>query len=126
MPRVAVQDVTICGVPIRKGQTMMYCPGANHFNPAIWGETADDFNPDRWNGDRGPANSPFALETFVQGPRNCIAKTFAQLNIKLIVIQLVRSFEFSLPEDTPTEIEYSNPNFTLRPKNPLVVEVKLL
>ncbi|KAJ3540627.1 hypothetical protein NM208_g2693 [Fusarium decemcellulare] len=111
--RQAVEDVEIEGVKIPKGTLVMIAPAAPHFNPLIWGSTADEFNPDRWDSLPSPARDPHVSLAFSSGPRVCIGKQFALLEMKVIMAELIRNFEF---ENTGhVEAQKSGPS--LRPIN---------
>ncbi|KAK1998024.1 cytochrome P450 [Colletotrichum falcatum] len=123
LPREATEDVTICGVFVPKGTQLTLCPAVAHFNPLIWGETAEVFDPDRWTDGRAAKDS-YAMEAFLQGPAGCIAKNMALLNAKCVIFALVRDFKFSPRQGWDGTLELANPNFTLRPKESLRVTVE--
>lgn len=105
----------------------MICPNSTHFNPTVWGPDAELFNPDRWDeqGENSPTGNHYAFVPFLHGPKGCIARPFAMLALKATIMEMAWNFEFSpRPEDLGKEIEYANPNFTLRPKETLKVVVK--
>ncbi|GKT63066.1 cytochrome P450 [Colletotrichum tofieldiae] len=123
LPREAAEDVTVCGVFIPKGTQVTLCPAVAHFNPSVWGDTAEVFDPDRWDDGRASKDS-YAMEAFLQGPAGCIAKNMALLNIKSVIFALVRNFTFSSRPGWDGVLELANPNFTLRPKESLRVTVE--
>lgn len=127
LPREAAEDVTICGTFIPKGTIIMVCPNSTHFNPTIWGPDAEHFNPDRWDehGGSNPAGNHYAFVPFLHGPKGCIARPFAMLALKTTILEMARNFEFSpRPQDVGAELQFANPNFTLRPRDKLNVVVK--
>ncbi|KIM28538.1 hypothetical protein M408DRAFT_16272 [Serendipita vermifera MAFF 305830] len=70
----------------------------------VWGPDADEFNPDRWLADRPAAVSEIPglwanLMTFINGQRACIGFKFALLEMKALLVHLIRSFEFELAVD---------------------------
>lgn len=113
IPRLAIQDVVIGGQPIRKGTTVIPMPSVISFNPTIWGEDAEEFDPDRWDRLSGQAADPYAWAAFGHGPRSCIGKAMALLNFKTIVIELVTSFDFEVVNKG--KVEVVNPAGQLRP-----------
>ncbi|OHW90548.1 cytochrome p450 [Colletotrichum incanum] len=123
LPREAAEDVTVCGVFIPKGTQVTLCPAVAHFNPSVWGNTAEVFDPDRWADGRAPKDS-YAMEAFLQGPAGCIAKNMALLNIKSVIFTLVRNFTFSPRPGWDGALELANPNFSLRPKESLRITVE--
>lgn len=76
-------------------------------NPVLWGEDADEFNPDREFRDNeawgryqtafhasNPASPRFSPFTF--GPRDCLGKNFAQMEMRTILSNVFRRFTFEL------------------------------
>lgn len=57
---------------------------------SVWGSDADEFKPDRWN--NLPASYNYL--TFLQGPRSCIGRQFAETEMKVLLIALIRRFQF--------------------------------
>ncbi|KAK1450381.1 cytochrome P450 [Colletotrichum melonis] len=123
LPREAAEDVTVCGTFVPKGTQVTLCPAVAHFNPLVWGETADIFDPDRWSDGRASKDS-YAMESFLQGPAGCIAKNMALLNVKSVIFALVRNFKFSPRPGYTGVVELANPNFTLRPKGSMAVTME--
>jgi len=66
----------------------------------IWGEDADEFNPDRWNDLPEKAKDISGLwgniRTFGAGIRSCIGFRFALFEVKVLLFTLIRAFEFEL------------------------------
>ncbi|PRQ57677.1 putative abieta-7,13-dien-18-ol hydroxylase [Rosa chinensis] len=69
--------------------------------PYIWGEDAEDFQPERWldNGVFKP-ESPFKFVAFHAGPRTCLGKDFAYRQIKTVAMALLCFFRFKLADET--------------------------
>ncbi|KAH7016898.1 cytochrome P450 [Ilyonectria destructans] len=121
VPREATCDIDIAGVPIPKGTVIQLSPAVMNLHPSVWGPTAGDFDPDRWDTLSGAAASPFAFETFHNGPRMCIGKKLAIMEMKVMIVELVGRFRIEADGDGPLEI--AQPTFTLRPKEKLVVRL---
>jgi cytochrome P450 len=101
----------------------MIVPAVSHFNPHIWGATADEFDPDRWDDLPEAAANPFTQQSFLSGPRVCIGKGFALLEYKAILIELMRNFKF---EAGPEKVELTKGAITLRPSGGLKVRTSRL
>ena len=82
------------------------------FNPLIWGPNSHAIDPNRWNNLTSEQSNPYAFAAFSNGPRICIGKAFALMEIKTILIELVRNYRFLSVEKNHT---VENPNLTLRP-----------
>ncbi|KAM0432916.1 hypothetical protein ACHAPT_004621 [Fusarium lateritium] len=123
-PRQATQDVEVAGVAIPKGTVIQLSPAVMNTHPSIWGPTAQAFNPDRWDDLEGVAAGAYAFETFHNGPRMCIGKQLAILEMKVMLVEMVRRFRVEMPlgtEEGPVEV--AAPTFTLRPKEKLVLRL---
>ncbi|KAL1706742.1 cytochrome P450 [Schizophyllum commune] len=74
-------------------------------NKEIWGEDADEWKPERWL-EPLPASVTDAhipgvygnLMTFLGGGRACIGFKFSQLEMKVVLVELLNAFKFSLSE----------------------------
>lgn len=94
---------------------------AIHTNPAYWREPAR-FDPDRWDTEEVKNRHRCAYIPFATGPRGCIGFNFALLEVKIIMSELIRRYEFS--RESEEAIEY-DPEFQLiRPMNLYVVARK--
>ncbi|KAL9942130.1 hypothetical protein D7B24_002937 [Verticillium nonalfalfae] len=129
LPREASEDVTLANTLIPKGTLVVIVPAVTHFNTHIWGPDAEAFRPGRWDergekGEPGLARDPYSFVPFLHGPRGCIGKAFAMLTLKVMIIEMVREFGFTAPPGQNGDVEYANPNFTLRPKDHLRVVVE--
>ena len=81
---------------------------SRHRNTELWGDDANEFNPERefkegevWE-DTGhafynPASDRFSPFTFP--PRDCIGKNFAQIEMRLMLLYLLKDYNFVLTEE---------------------------
>ncbi|KAM0329021.1 hypothetical protein ACHAPQ_006932, partial [Fusarium lateritium] len=119
VPWESLEEMNIAGVQIPKGTTVQIVPAMIQLNPEIWGADADVFKPERWDGE---APSPYAMETFSNGPRMCPGKALALLNMKVLLVGMIREFMFDIQEDQ--SLEFRNPSLTLKSKAPLQFKVE--
>lgn len=82
---------------IRKGQQVDYSVHVMHRRRDLWGEDADDFKPERWNG-RKPG---WEYLPFNGGPRICIGQQFALTEAGYVVVRLLQRFE-AMDGEVPT------------------------
>ncbi|CVL10492.1 related to pisatin demethylase [Fusarium proliferatum] len=122
IPWEALEDIEIAGVRIPKGTTVQLVPAITQLNPEIWGPDVETFNPDRWDHLSGDSLSPYAMETFSNGPRMCPGKALALLNMKVLLVGLIKDFKIESTEDN--EVEFRNPSLTLKSKRPLQFKVQ--
>jgi len=65
-----------------------------HHSKEIWGSNADDFVPDRW--DNITERQKNAFIPFSYGPRSCVGRNVAEMELALIVGTTFRRYEFDL------------------------------
>lgn len=104
MPRIYTYLVSIttrvAGVPdVINGQkipqgTIVFIPIiAANFDEEVWGPDVDTFNPDRW--EKLPEKvSNYNYLTFLQGPRSCIGRRFAETEMKVLLAALIQRLKF--------------------------------
>ncbi|KAJ8449753.1 hypothetical protein Cgig2_001409 [Carnegiea gigantea] len=93
---------------------------------SIWGKDCLEFRPERWLDENGlfKPESPFRLPVFHAGPRTCLGKEMAYIQMKSIVACVVEEFDLDvLGKQTRPEPLLS---ITLRIKGGLHVKVKAL
>ncbi|KAI0072598.1 cytochrome P450 [Panus rudis PR-1116 ss-1] len=91
---------------VPKGTPVIVGLWASNINPAIWGEDAEVYKPERWleplpekvTEAHIPGLYP-NLMTFLGGGRACIGFKFAQLEMKVVLSVLIDTFQFDLPKD---------------------------
>ncbi|KAF7333579.1 hypothetical protein MSAN_02416900 [Mycena sanguinolenta] len=83
---------------IRKGQTTVLPILAVNRDPAIWGPTAPQFIPERWESNLSTSIPGVwgNMLTFIGGPRACIGFRFSIVELKALLFTLVRGLEFEL------------------------------
>ncbi|KAK6139336.1 hypothetical protein DH2020_026917 [Rehmannia glutinosa] len=90
-------DVLPDGTKVKAGGMVTYVPysmGRMEYN---WGADAASFNPERWLKDGVFQNaSPFKFTAFQAGPRICLGKDSAYLQMKMALAILCRFYEFKL------------------------------
>jgi fatty acid omega-hydroxylase len=74
----------------------------------LWGSDCLEFKPERWlqNGVLVP-QCPYKYAVFQAGPRICLGKELALLQIKLVTAGLINCFDFDVPEDFKPTYEIS-------------------
>ncbi|KAK7207629.1 cytochrome P450 [Myxozyma melibiosi] len=96
--RRADKDVQIGDVKIIKDTIIFLVPAALNRLKRVWGPDANEFNPDRWDNLPATAQNPYVNLTFLQGPRSCIGRRFAEMEFKCLLIALISRFEFKEKE----------------------------
>ena len=107
----------VCGYRIPAKTGVYVSANAIHRAPEYWGETADAFDPDRW--DHLPETfTANAYMPFFQGPRGCIGKKFAETEMKVILCCLLSAYRLEIDDtvDDPEKWKLWK-LFVLRPKD---------
>lgn len=101
-PRVAVRDTEVCGYFVPKGYLVFVPTNVNHRREEFWPSSAE-FDPERF-ADRV---HHLAWMPFGMGAHKCIGLYFAQLEIKTVLHQLLRGYEWSVPAGYQMPIDVS-------------------
>ncbi|KAK1387981.1 Ferulate-5-hydroxylase [Heracleum sosnowskyi] len=107
IPRESLEDIVIDGYYIKKKSHIIVNTWGIGRDPRIWSDNVERFLPERFIGSnidlRGKS---FQLMPFGSGRRGCPAMYLGQINIKLVVAQLVHSFNWELPYGmSPEELD---------------------
>lgn len=68
-----------------------------HHDETIWGNDANDFVPSRW--ENPTAEMKKAFIPFSHGPRSCVGRNLAKIQMKLIAATWIKRYEVSLGQD---------------------------
>ncbi|KAJ3687358.1 hypothetical protein LUZ61_016522 [Rhynchospora tenuis] len=104
-PKGILQDDTLPdGTKLKAGDMVTYtpyCMGRMEYN---WGPDAASFRPERWLNDGVFQNvSPFKFTAFQAGPRICLGKDSAFLQMKMTAAILCRFYKFELVPNHPVK-----------------------
>lgn len=64
-----------------------------HRDKTVWGEDADEFDPDRFAPDRSRGRAPHAYKPFGTGERACIGRQFALHEAILVLARMLHHYE---------------------------------
>lgn len=81
-------DVLPGGVRVPRGALVIFCPFAMGRDPSLWREPLE-FRPERFLAAPAGGPSPFAYPVFNAGPRLCLGKHVALLEIKTLMATLL-------------------------------------
>ncbi|TVU34745.1 hypothetical protein EJB05_16595, partial [Eragrostis curvula] len=111
------------GTFVGKGWPTMYSAYAMARVEDIWGKDCEEFKPERWLGDDGAfrPESPIKYPVFHAGPRMCLGKEMAYIQMKSVVACVFETFSFQFVgrEEHPGLVLL----FTLRMKGGLPMQV---
>ncbi|KAK3501419.1 putative benzoate 4-monooxygenase cytochrome P450 [Neurospora crassa] len=97
IPHDAAQGVHIQGYYLPPGTVLSVPTYSIHHSKEIWGPDADEFKPERW--ERLTARQKNAFIPFSHGPRSCVGRNVAEMEMKLIVATWARRYEVKLLQD---------------------------
>ncbi|KAL2757301.1 hypothetical protein ACRALDRAFT_2025126 [Sodiomyces alcalophilus JCM 7366] len=100
LPRVVPPQsggVEIKGHYFPPGTTLSVPTYSIHHSREIWGPDADEFRPERW--EKVTDRQKNAFIPFSYGPRACIGRNVADMELKLIVATWVRRYDVVLRQD---------------------------
>ena len=117
-------------VTIPKGTYCQIINWTRHRNPELWGDDVNSFNPNRnfenseiwdYKGFGTTHVSSDRFSPFTYGPRHCIGKNFSQMEMRLILLNLFKYYDFELDthqKNTINDDNYMGLNlFTMGPLN---------
>ncbi|KAG1330984.1 cytochrome P450 94C1 [Cocos nucifera] len=93
--KFCVEDAVLPdGTFVRKGTRVTYHPYAMGRMESIWGPDCEEFKPERWLHDgKFVPESPFKYPVFQAGLRVCLGKEMALMEMKAVIVSVVRSFD---------------------------------
>ncbi|KAK4258181.1 hypothetical protein QN277_007654 [Acacia crassicarpa] len=97
----AKDDMLPDGTAVKRGDRVTYFPYGMGRMEELWGKDCREFRPDRWFdepvGDQSRVGtmkqvSPFTFPVFQAGPRVCLGKEMAHIQMKYVVASIVSRF----------------------------------
>ncbi|KAI4239991.1 MAG: hypothetical protein L6R40_005423 [Gallowayella cf. fulva] len=101
LPRVVPPGpgVRIVGHHFPPGTVLSVPTYTIHHSTSVWGPDADSFNPDRWAPGTITDRQKGSFIPFSVGPRACVGRNVAQMELALIVSTVIKGFVFELREE---------------------------
>lgn len=117
--REMISDDSIDGYALPKGEQVIICTYTLHRDPQYW-ENPNDFNPDNFLPEKIKERPTYAYLPFGGGPRLCIGNNFALMEMQIMLVHLLKNFNFTTQNHPALE-----PLVTLKPKGGLMMTVSL-
>lgn len=77
----------------------------SHNDERVWSDP-QQFDPERFNRERKEhMKCPFAYAPFGAGPHHCIGYSFAEMQIKLVIIELLKTYELKVESNYIAQIQ---------------------
>jgi cytochrome P450 len=90
--------VEICGHIFYPGDVLSVPTYTIHHSKEIWGADADKFVPERWDPARLTARQKAAFIPFSTGPRACVGRNVAEMELLVICATVFRCFDWELQQ----------------------------
>lgn len=97
------------------GESALILLHSVHRDPAVYGEDAEEFKPERMLDENFNKLPPNAWKPFGNGSRGCIGRPFAWQEMMLVVPMLLQYFNFTL--DDPQYTLQISSTLTIKPKD---------
>lgn len=122
--RQSISRDVVSGYTIPAGTSVYIFSNAINRLPQYWGPTANVFDPARWD-DLPETWTQNAFQSFLQGPRGCIGRKFAETEMKVMLCALLSVFEFKRDEESSDPEIWKMWRLVLRPRDGVHVRVSL-
>ena len=117
--REALEDDEILGWPVPAGTTLFVFPWVLHRDARFFPDPLA-FDPDRWTADFERGLPRLAYLPFGAGPRMCVGREFARMELVLIVAAIAQRFRIEWGVERPIPMA----SITLRPTGGLRAVVR--
>ncbi|KAK3740560.1 hypothetical protein QZH41_014951 [Actinostola sp. cb2023] len=97
--RECTKECVIKGIKISKDTPILVPVYSIHRDPNIY-PNPETFDPERFSAEAKQSRDPFLYLAFGHGPRNCIATRFAQIEVKLVLVRLLKKYSFVVTPET--------------------------
>uniref|UniRef100_A0A9J8CUH2 Cytochrome P450 3A n=1 Tax=Cyprinus carpio carpio TaxID=630221 RepID=A0A9J8CUH2_CYPCA len=122
LERVCKKTVDINGLLVPKDVVVMIPTFALHRDPDYWSDP-ESFKPQRFTKGNKESVDPYMFMPFGLGPRNCIGMRFAQVSMKLAIVEILQRFDVSVCDETQVPLELGISGL-LAPKDPIKLQFK--
>jgi cytochrome P450 len=117
IPRATTERVDVGGYTIPAGAQVLLSTWSVHRDPRFYDDPGT-FDPDRWR-DSDPRERGYAFVPFGAGPRVCIGRHFARLEMKAVLAAIGRRYRLEAAGDLTL-----TPRMTTQPDGPVTVRVR--
>lgn len=119
--RNTIQEIELGGVKIPKGSMVAFSRYSLHRHPDFWGNP-NTFDPSRFDPEKpGNPGTTSAYIPFGGGPRICIGRHFAMMELLVIAVTVLQRYHITID---PTDRHQMAAKLTMAPKHGLIVTLK--
>jgi cytochrome P450 len=94
-------------MPIKKNTLITMPTWASHHNPEFFPEP-EVFRPERFLKENSDEIIPYTFRPFGAGPRICIGKRFAMVEMMIAMAKILKNFKIERTEETKLELKKGN------------------
>jgi cytochrome P450 len=122
MKEVVEDDVFPDGNMVKRGARVHYCIFTMARMESVWGKDCLEFKPERWIKDgQFVSENQFKYTVFNAGPRLCLGKKFAYMQMKMVAASILLRYEVMVVEGHEVEPKLTT---TLYMKHGLLVTLE--
>lgn len=122
--RVCTQDTTLMGEFFPAGVNVLVPTWNIHHDPELWPEPSQ-FNPERFgDGEAKHHDHPAAYLPFGLGPRECIGRRFALLELKIAVCKILAKYRIVPCSETEDPVKLVVPSVVMNPAQGIKLRFK--
>ncbi|PWZ03049.1 cytochrome P450 [Testicularia cyperi] len=99
LPRIIPEGgATVCGEKFPAGTTLSVPAFTIHRDKSVFGEDANEYNPDRWLAPDARKNFDKAFIPFSVGPRACVGRNVAMMELSILIAAIFKRYDIVLAE----------------------------
>ncbi|SOV03041.1 probable Benzoate 4-monooxygenase cytochrome P450 [Ustilago sp. UG-2017a] len=99
LPRVIPRGgATVCGGHFPAGTILSVPAYTLHRDKSVFGEDAEEYNPDRWLAPNARRDFDKAFIPFSVGPRACVGRNVAMMELSILIAAIFRRYDIVLAE----------------------------
>ncbi|GAA2597044.1 cytochrome P450 [Actinomadura fulvescens] len=95
LSRIAQADDEVGGYHVPAGSDVLVSPYTMHRHRELWGDSAEEFDPDRFDPDNPQARPRFAYIPFGAGPRFCVGNHLGMMEATFVLAMVVRELRLT-------------------------------
>lgn len=109
LPRLVPEGgLHVCGKFFPEGTVLSVPSYTIHRNKEVWGDDAESFRPERWF-EMNPTAIQKTFNPFSFGPRACVGRNLASMELLIIISSILRRYEFVLEDpEKPVSLYYAS------------------